>query len=111
MAQIEVRINGRSYPIVCSDGEEEHIGQLAHFLDRTVAELAEKAGQVGDSHLLVMAGLMIADELAGKPPESAAQPPKSVDEDLVATVYAQTADRLEQLAARIEDIAEQLERP
>lgn len=114
MAQIEIRINGRPYPIVCNDGEEEHIGRLAQYLDRKVAELADVAGQVGDSQLLVMAGLMIADELAESRRQSEAAAGTGnggPDEDPMADIYGEAAQRLEQVAARIEDIAARLERP
>lgn len=64
MAQTTVTVNGRSYQVGCDDGEEEHVADLAAFLDKRVRELAGKVGQVGEARLLLMAGLMIADDLA-----------------------------------------------
>ena len=64
MAQVEVNINGRSYQIVCDDGQEEHLVQLGKYIDQRVRELVAAVGQVGDSRLLVMVSLLIADELA-----------------------------------------------
>ena len=64
MAQVEVSINGRSYQIVCDDGQEEHLAQLGKYIDQRVRELVAAVGQVGDSRLLVMVSLLIADELA-----------------------------------------------
>ena len=64
MAQVEVSINGRNYEIACDDGQEDHLTQLGEYVDRRVKELVTAVGQVGDSRLLVMASLLIADELA-----------------------------------------------
>ena len=64
MAQVDVTINGRDYQIACDDGQEDHLVQLGEYVDRRVKELATTVGQVGDSRLLVMVSLLIADELA-----------------------------------------------
>jgi len=64
MAQVSVRINGRHYQVACEDGQEAHLQKLAAYIDERVAELVRDVGQVGDARLLVMAGLLIADELA-----------------------------------------------
>ena len=64
MAQVEVSINGRNYQIACDDGQEGHLVQLGEYVDRRVKELVTAVGQVGDSRLLVMVSLLIADELA-----------------------------------------------
>jgi cell division protein ZapA len=62
--QVSVKINNRTYQVGCEDGQAEHVERLASYLDRRVAELAGEVGQVGDARLLVMASLLIADELA-----------------------------------------------
>ena len=64
MAQVDVTINGRNYQIACDDGQEAHLAQLGEYVDRRVKELVAAVGQVGDSRLLVMVALLIADELA-----------------------------------------------
>lgn len=64
MAQVAVRINGRHYQVACEDGQEAHLQKLAAYIDERVAELVRDVGQVGDARLLVMAALLIADELA-----------------------------------------------
>lgn len=64
MAQVEVTINGRSYQVACDDGEENHLLNLADYLNRKVGELVTSVGQVGEIRLMLMAGLVIADELA-----------------------------------------------
>jgi cell division protein ZapA len=69
MAQVTVTIHKRSYQVGCEDGQEQHVAKLAGYLDRRISELAEKSGvagaasQVAEARLLVMAALLVADEL------------------------------------------------
>lgn len=62
MGQVNVSINDRSYSVACGDGEEDHLRELARYLDNHVSELAKTVGQVGDARLLLLAGLLISDE-------------------------------------------------
>ena len=64
MSQLEVTINGKNYQIICDDGQEAHLAELGEYLEKRVQELVSSIGQVGDTRLLVMTALMIADELA-----------------------------------------------
>jgi cell division protein ZapA len=63
MGQVSVSINERTYDINCDDGQEEHVAHLAELLNARVKALAATVGQVGESRLLLMAGLLVADEL------------------------------------------------
>jgi len=63
MAQVNIRINGRGYEVNCEDGQEQHVQRLANALANTVGDLVKQVGQVGDARLLVMAGLVAADEM------------------------------------------------
>ena len=62
--QTTVKINGRAFSVTCEEGKEEHVGKLAQFIDAKVRDLAQQLGPVGDTRLLVVASLLIADELA-----------------------------------------------
>jgi cell division protein ZapA len=64
MAQVVVQVNDRPYTMQCSDGEERHLQELARLLDGEVARIKDSVGQVGDIRVLLMAGLMVADQLA-----------------------------------------------
>lgn len=110
MAQVSVTINGRAYQIACDDGQEEHLRQLAGYIDRRVAELVAAMGQIGDMRLLVMVSLLIADELSEvtqqlKESKNASEEARST----VAQADKRAATALEGIAARIEDIAVRLE--
>lgn len=136
--QVSVKINNRTYQVGCEEGQAQHVEKLASYLDRRVAELAGDVGQVGDARLLVMASLLIADELADTydelhdirstvPVETPAlTPAEEVKRGSGATVGAvaarireleialkgteeQLAPLMENIAARIEAVAERLE--
>ena len=64
MAQVAVMVNGRRYEISCDDGQEVHVVRLAEQIDRRVAQLVAAVGQVGDARLLLLASLLLADEIA-----------------------------------------------
>ncbi|HEY5081177.1 MAG TPA: cell division protein ZapA [Bauldia sp.] len=64
MAQVNVRISGRTYRMACDDGEEEHLTQLAERLDRSIEQLRARFGEIGDHRLTVMAAITLADQQA-----------------------------------------------
>lgn len=110
MAQVDVTINNRSYRIACDDGQEEHLVRLADFVDRRVQDLADSVGQVGDARLLVMASLLIADELSesyGSMNEgdgldkAAANGAEGISENLLAEITEKLAERVELIAVRL----------
>jgi cell division protein ZapA len=115
MGQLSITVNGRSYQIACEEGQEKHLGELGAYLDKRVKDLVAQVGQVGDTRLLVMVALLIADELSelydeldtvrGQKPTPGAA---SIAIDMIPE--AEMADRLEAAARTIEDIAARLER-
>lgn len=64
MPQVSIAVNGMNYLVACDDGEEPHLQDLAQYLDKHVRDLAVSVGNVGETRLLLMAGLLLADELA-----------------------------------------------
>lgn len=110
MANLRVQVNGRDYAIACADGEEQHIRDLAAYVDGRLKELVQQVGQVGETQLLLMTALNIADDLSGAVSEiedmQARGPvaPAAADDGAAASA-------LEALAARVERIAARLEKP
>ncbi len=107
MAQVEIRINGRDYRIACEDGQESHLSNLAKYLDGKVTELVEEVGQIGDTSLMVMAGLLITDELSDTRDEleearndAARETQSAVDE-----TEERVADRIDAVSERVEKLA------
>ena len=119
MAQINVTVNGREYTVACDDGEEAHLEDLARYLDKHVQSLGASVGQVGDTRLLLLAGLTVADELSemlAKIDELSSElerltggRPPTVDKPQKAEIVA--AEMLESAARRIDDIARRISPP
>ncbi|MCB1835804.1 MAG: cell division protein ZapA [Geminicoccaceae bacterium] len=63
MPMLEIAINSRPYNVQCGEGEEVRLKRLAQYVDARVRELSGAQGQIGDAKLLVLASLLIADEL------------------------------------------------
>lgn len=113
MAQVALVINGRSYRVACDDGQEERVRELGRIVDETVTDLATRVGQVGEMQLLVMAALLLADEVeeargdtpGGGTRIGAGQRAEAADDAEAAAVAV-----LEACASRLEGIAERLER-
>jgi cell division protein ZapA len=63
MGQVAVTLNGRSYRFDCGDGEEARLAELAAFVKGRVEEIGRQFGNAGDERILLMAALLIADEL------------------------------------------------
>jgi len=64
MGQISVPLNGRIFTVTCDDGQEARTRRLAQYVDAKVGQFVASVGQVGDAKLLLLAALVIADELA-----------------------------------------------
>ena len=63
MGQVAITLNDRTYRLVCDDGEEDRLVELAGFVKSKVEHLRAEIGHVGDERLMLMEALMIADEL------------------------------------------------
>ena len=113
MAELSLSINDRQYTVACDDGQEPHLKTLAAHIDEHVRDLAASIGQVGESRLLVMASLLVADELADAytriaqleegQASAAAQASENGAADMAAVnALHGYADRLDAIAARLE---------
>ena len=126
MAQVTVRINGYAYTVGCEDGQEAHLQAMAAQVESRIASIRALGNQSGESRLLVLAGLLMADELhdqaaelerlASAPPAAAPAAQDSGSEGarlaLEAAAREQaTGERLRRLAERAEAIAVSLEAP
>ena len=105
MAQVDVSVNGQSYRIACEDGQEDRLVDLATMVDEKVLELVNQIGQVGSNRLLVMAALIIADELVDLKNEAG-----SLQEQKDNTNQQDTVLALQEITKKIENIADQVER-
>ena len=116
MGQVTVRVGGYAHPVSCQDGQEAHLERMAAEVDKRVGALRAMGLQFGETRMLLLAALQLADEAADLSAENAAlkaggaavaqptpQAPPAADPAL--------AERLARVAAKIEGIAATLEAP
>jgi cell division protein ZapA len=105
MGQVTVTINGRNYDIACDDGQEAHLARLSRYIDKRVDELVASVGHIGDARLLVMVCLLIADELSEMYTELDAVREaggNGASKEAIAPVIDDLATRIEKIAERLE---------
>ncbi len=112
MSKVTISLNGRPFTIGCEEGQQAYLRELASHLDGHVRDLAERVGQIGDLRLLLMAALIVTDEmkeaqgqargmdetiadLKGRLSESEAR--RRVERARTAEVIVSAAEQLEQL--------------
>ncbi|HEY3845969.1 MAG TPA: cell division protein ZapA [Acetobacteraceae bacterium] len=106
MAQVTLRINGYAYTIGCRDGEEQHLTAMGREVDQRIESVKSSAGQSGEARMLVMASLLLSDELHEL--RLALQTAQSGTQ---ANGDSRLSRRLSRMAKRAEDIAAGLEAP
>ena len=63
MAQVNVMINGFSYTLGCEDGQEAHLVAMASQIEERMNRIKALGTSTSEQRLLVLAGLLMADEL------------------------------------------------
>ena len=114
MGQVTVVLNGRTYRLDCGEGEESHLIALAEYLGTHVEDMKRKFGQVGDDRLILMASLLVTDELwelrremeALKASLARARRGRSVADESAKSAKADLAGRIEAVADRLEVLNE-----
>ena len=100
MSIVDVEVNGRTYQIACDDGQEAHLKDLSEKINDIVVGLVKTMGQVGDSRLILMAALLLADEINDYEEKSSILSP--VEENKQATeIYNNATKRILDVAARL----------
>jgi len=110
---LTLTIGGRNHVISIAPGEEDHLVMLAQMIDERVRKLGLAQSQT-EARMLLIAGLVLADELhalqtggsvAPPPPPPPPPPAPAVPPKLLAQM-TELADRVEKLAARLEQSGE-----
>ena len=107
MSQVSVIINGRAYEVACGDGQEAEVERAGRDIGRRVDELTRMVGQLGDTRLLLLAGLHFAHELSNVNAE--VQRLSEKDRHSAQLSSADLATAIDRLAKRIEAVAASLE--
>lgn len=63
MAQVGISFNNRTYRFQCGEDEAGRIEQLAAYLKTKLDALMREHGPIGDDRLVLMAALIVTDEL------------------------------------------------
>jgi len=111
MATVMVTIDGKTYRMACEEGQEAHLGELAHRFDLYINHLKSSFGAIGDHRLSVMAGIMVLDEMGALESRLA-----KLEQDNHAltlhheSITKQTSEREQILARTIEEMAKRIER-
>jgi len=123
MPEETIEIGGKNFEVACQVGEEDYLHSAARMLDAEARTLISQIGRLPEARMLLMSGLMLADktagaedrvraletELAGAQAEIArlkATPRERIE---VPAVPAAVIERLAEMAARAEALADQIE--
>ena len=121
MSSVTVKINGRDYVVACDDGQEEHLRLLADEVDERLQSLVfQMKGNPGEAMGLLLTALMMADELIENKKENddlrakleqmQHSPAAGHAQDArIIELEAAMAGTLQEIANRIERIADQVE--
>lgn len=101
MGMVEVNVNGRTHTVQCDDGQEVRLKRLAQYVDGRVRELGGANGSLGDLRLLVLASLIISDELSDAYDEI---------KRLRASLADHSKSGEQRLSEELQRVAEQIER-
>lgn len=102
MPQINVDVNGKQYHLACAEGGEERLMKIAAYVDSKTKDLSGKLGHVNENKLLLMAAILIADELHD------ALEGQGVESFLGGLTEDDMAAVLNEVAADVESVAESL---
>jgi cell division protein ZapA len=111
MSQVVVKINGRDFPLSCPDGQEPRIRRLAQYVDAKTVEFRNSLGQIGEARLMLLAAIVIADELLDTSEalqqernraRNATPAPAEAGSEAAASGIRGVAERIESIAARLE---------
>ena len=93
---VEISVNNQIYKISCEEGQEEHIQNLAQFINNELEKLVSSVGQIGEARLLLMTCLIIADKLKDESSLS-----KSLDHDFLLEALQKITHRVGTVADKI----------
>lgn len=123
MALVGLRVNGRLYEVACDDGQEDHLRMLADEVDDRMRALVKAMGMhPGEGMALLLTALTMADEIIENRKENqevatevqrlasmVSDDNRMGQEGRMVEIEQAMATTLEEIALRIEKIADQVE--
>lgn len=104
---IEVRIGKNKYKLNCRPDESDNLLEFADRLDSRVKELQENIEDISDNHLLVIAGLMLEQELQDKTDQMSGELKQQLynEDDL----YEALSEQMENIINYVQKITKKIE--
>ena len=62
MANVNIKFNGKEFLLSCDDGQEEHLEELAFYLNEKFNSLKNSLGNIGENKLLLITSISVLDE-------------------------------------------------
>ena len=62
MANVNIKFNGKEFLLSCEDGQEEHLEELALYLNEKFGDIKNSLGNIGESKLLLITSISVLDE-------------------------------------------------
>ena len=62
MANVNIKFNGKEFLLSCDDGQEEHLEELAFYLNEKFNTLKNSLGNIGENKLLLITSISVLDE-------------------------------------------------
>lgn len=106
---VTVRLNGQPYQMGCGPGEEAHIEALAKEVDDIITSVKADAGQLGDTRLLAMAALILADQKHTLQNGSATDAEKTAGNGIDDGAEALLVSQLDAMAVKLRSLKAQIE--
>lgn len=114
MPELEIAVGGKTFTVACQPGEEDYLRAAAAQLDAEANAIIAQvpAGRLPEARMLLMAGLMLADRLAGVQDQLRAAQARLADLEgrpaariEVPVIPTAVAESLAEIAARAEALA------
>jgi len=101
MPNVPIIIDGRQYNLSCGHGQEERLSFLAKNMDKRAAEIRRAIPQISENLLLVMVGILEAEDAYNLRNGAAVSLQNSPE-------FLQIEEKASKIAARIDELANSL---
>ena len=62
MGNVNIKFNGKEFLLSCEDGQEDHLEELALYLNKKFSDLKNSLGNIGEGKLLLITSISVLDE-------------------------------------------------
>lgn len=109
MGEVNVTISGRNYGISCQDGQEQRVRDLGSYVASRLADISKAGAANNETHLLVLTSLMLADEVFDIKENGGEVAQNVQNTEANENDEAEVVEAIDQLASRIDLIAQKIQ--